>query len=257
MQALLFIPLSHSYLSRYRYDRAFYLIVEYVPALLVCLLFGSGSVSENLTCSLLSFLAFTTIYEIGYLANDYISVRWESEPRHRTLVPASMMLLTAWVAARLLFFWAISVHLSILAGPMYWVFFTFLVVIFSAHNLLRSPELRLCTFYWLSLCRFLAPNIWTIEPCHFGSLALAGSILYSGFRLLGYLESKNLLTMKGRKGPAFRLLYYTLPLPLAFGLGASSGLGPFQILAPYYFLGALVSPWLRSKPKSINLKGSD
>lgn len=244
MAALLLIPFSYAFLSRYREDMPFYLTIEYAPAFLVTLLFGEFAVMENVASYLLSFLAFISIYEIGYLVNDYVSIRWENKPRLRGVMEATPLLLALWTTSRLATFYLVSLYLAPRAGAGYWLFFAFLSIIFAAHNLLKRKEFKVCTFYWLSICRFVCSTIWHIERQVLTELLVAGTILYSGFRLLGYLESKELLFLPNRKSSEFRLLYYSLPLPLALALALDGQLSPFPILAVYYFLCAVLATLL-------------
>jgi hypothetical protein len=236
MRAHYLLPLSYAYLSRLRDDRSFYVVVEYVPALLISLFFGSSGGLENLWRSGLSFLAFMSIYEIGYLVNDHVSVRWEAEPRRRGNLAPNNLALALWILTRLFFFALASRALDCWAHPLYWGYFNFLTLVFGCHNAIQAKELRFCTFYWLSVCRFVAPNLWVIQAGHLNSLFLASAVLYSGFRILGYLDSKDLLAMPQRRSVTFRLTYYALPLPL----GLISGWSPFQLLSLYYFGLALL-----------------
>ena len=244
MAALLLIPFSYAFLSRYREDMPFYLTIEYAPALLITLLFGKFGTLENLASYFVSFLAFISIYEIGYLVNDYVSIKWENKPRLRGVMAATGPLLVAWTASRLATFYLVSLYLAPRVGAAYWLFFAFLSLIFAAHNLLKRKEFKVCTFYWLSVCRFVCSTIWHVDRHTLTELLVAGTILYSGFRLLGYLESKELLFLPNRKSSEFRLLYYSLPLPLAVALALGGRLSPFPVLAGYYFLCAILATLL-------------
>lgn len=250
MRALLLIPFSYAYLSRYKEDVWFYLSVEYVPAFLITLLFGSLGFTQNLLSFVVSFLAFISVYEIGYLVNDYIAVRWEESPRMRGVIDASPALLTAWSASRIAVLWWAGSIIAPRVGFAFWSFYIFLSIVFAAHNLLRKKEPKVCTFYWLSLCRFVGTTIWHLDSHNLVSMLLSGTVLYSGFRLLGYMESKGLLVLKNRKSSTFKLLYYSLPLPLATLVASSDPLSPFPLLSAYYFAGAGLSAALTTFRKS-------
>lgn len=250
MQLLLCLPFSYAFTSRYKDDLKFYLLIEYLPAVLISIVFGRFSTVANLACCGLSFLAFISVYEIGYLVNDYISVRWEGNPRLRGSIEAGPLLFSLWCLVRCLAFWGISRMLQPAVGGAFWGFYVFLVLVFAAHNLLRRKEIKICTFYWLSLCRFVAPTLWLVKGEHFASLLAAGAILYSGFRLLGYMESKRLLNLPNRKSSSFRLAYYALPLPLAGLILYFQGLSPFPILSAYYASCALLEAFMREGNKS-------
>lgn len=247
MSALLCLPFFYAYHSRYKENFRFYLIIEYLPALVVAALFGKFPLLQSLALCLGSFLAFISLYEIGYLVNDYVSIRWEGKPRLRGVVAAGPSLLLLWSISRLLVFWLVSSLLVSYAGPIYWGFYLFLIVVFAAHNLLRRIDLKVCTFYWLSVFRFLAPNIWVVDEHNFLSLLAAGTILYSGFRLLGYFESKDVLKLPNRKSNEFRLFYYLLPVPLGVADLAIQGFRPLSFLVGYYAACSIASAILPSQ----------
>lgn len=238
---LLLLPFSYAFFSRYRFDLRFHFLVDFIPSFLVCVFFGEGFFLNDLTKAALCYGAFISVYEIGYIVNDYISVKWETDARQRGPAPAEGGMLTAWVLSRLTCFWGSTKCLGDLADYFFFGFYLFLVLVFAAHNLLTRKELKFCTFFWLSVCRFVAPTFFILSDANRLSMLVAATVLYSSIRGLSYLESKGLLAMPGRKSPSFRLILYVMPIPLAVALGWS----PFMLLS-LYFLGVAFGDFLRN-----------
>lgn len=235
LSLLLLLPFSYAFKSRYAADLRFFVAVDLVPSLLTCALFAQGPVISNILLALVFYVAFISVYEIGYIVNDYVSVGWEASPRKRGPKPAGPWLLSAWILSRILTFF-VAAHFLPALDQLFWGFYLCLIVVFAAHNFLKRLELKFCTFYWLSISRFVAPTFFLLSPSDRPSLLLAATVLYSTIRSLSYLDSKGMLSMPGRKSSSFRLAYYTAPLPLVVALGWS----PFTALTIYFFLLAVL-----------------
>ncbi len=213
---------------------AFHLTFEWLSALLVVAFFGRGPLLGDLLQLPFAYLAFISIYEIGYICNDYFAARYEQGSRPRGADRYSNPQILAMIAIRIVAFAFFSKILGRLDDPQWGGFYLALSLVFGLHNLPLPVELKVITFTWLSVCRFAAPSLFLIRASHVPALFLSTLVFYSGFRLLPYMDSKGILLMPGRRKPAFRLCYFVSVLPLAWYLRAHPGGDLFLCLNLYF-----------------------
>jgi hypothetical protein len=247
---MLAFPFAYFYHSRLRHGRiAYHAIYEWSSALLIAALFGDGNWAVDLVRTVLCYGAFISLYEIGYLANDYYSVKWDSNPRSRGPQVAKSTLAT-WVSTRLLAFACVTKALGFASDPAWYVFFVSLALTFAAHDLTRKVEVKCLTFLWLATYRFTAPTFFVVAGEERQSLLAAGFVLYAVFRLFGYLESKDVLQLPQRKSPWHRIAFYLLPVPLSALLWLDGHSLMFPVLNIYFLAttcAGLVWDWSRAE----------
>ena len=234
---------------------AFHVLFEWIAALLLVSLFGIFGLQESIQFAFGAYLAFISLYEIGYIFNDLVSSRNENSPRLRGPQGASMVWVTAWIASRLAAFAFLTVMLIMMENASWWLFFLAMLLVFGAHNALKDNEAKAATFLWLAWFRFLAPVIFVVQASQRMGIAFGAAALYAGFRLFGYLDSKGLLQMPGRRDMKFRALYFTVPLSAVLATLSYHEAAGFRAMALYFFSIAAVAFIFRNIPRHSNPSG--
>jgi hypothetical protein len=247
MNFVYLIPFSYFYFTRLRHaSLAFHLVFEWLAALFLVSFFGDHGWLAAISASLLSYFAFVSIYEIGYLANDLFSAKRETDGRARGPQGADWRWIACWIAVRVIAFVTIAAALDRLFSGQWWSFFTALGLVLVSHNALVDRELKAISFIWLSWFRFMAPVIFVVDASQVPGIGLCAAMSYCCFRLLGYLDSKGLLKMPGRQRSRFRLSFFSAPLCGALALWKYQGTDGFVALSGYYFLAAIIGVFSRN-----------
>jgi len=230
------VPFCYFYWTRLRHaNLSFHLVFEWLAALFLVVVFCGHRWFPAISSSILSYFAFVSVYEIGYLANDLYSAKRESNGRARGPQGADWRWVTCWIAIRLIVFVTIAGALDQLSSGQWWRFYFVLSLALAGHNVLLDPGLKAISFLWLSWLRFMAPVIFVIDAKLVLGVGLCAAMSYCGFRLLGYLDSKGLLQMPGRQSGEFRLIYFSAPIWVALALWSYPGFEGFVALSGYYF----------------------
>jgi hypothetical protein len=239
MKFVYLLPFSYFYDTRLRTGSvAFHVIFEWLAAVVLALAVGASGPAQALTAAGLSYLAFISLYEIGYLMNDLFASRKEAGGRQRGPQGAGGVWVAAWFISRLAAFMFATVLMGKLVAPEWWSYFAALCVVFALHNELTDRELKSATFLWLAWFRFMAPVMFVVQDTQRLGTGLAAAMAYSSFRLFGYLDSKGLLQMPGRQRAGFRLFFFLMPLTGVLALWPYEGARGFLVLTGYYALAA-------------------
>jgi hypothetical protein len=218
------------------------------------LIYSGNSISQALINFFSAYFAFISLYEIGYIANDFISARSEQNGRQRLKAynPSSATILI-WVIIRLAVFLAITYFRGFYSFRQWWMFYLMLALVFSLHNVLKRNEIKIFTFICLAFFRFYAPVFIFFAP-EFFAATLPGIILfYILFRTFTYIDSKELLIMPSRSSLFFRLNFYLLLIPISFFI--SYMLNEWLCLwLNFYFLIFWAALFLLDKLSVINVK---
>ena len=209
-----------------------------LAAVVLALAVGAAGPAQSLTTAGLSYLAFISLYEIGYLVNDLFASRKEAGGRQRGPQGAGGMWVTAWFVSRLVVFMFATVLMGKLAALEWWSYFAALCVVFALHNGLADREFKAATFIWLAWLRFMAPVMFVVQDTQRLGVGLAAAMAYASFRMFGYLNSKGLLQMPGRQRPGFRLFFFLMPLAGTLALWPYDGARGFMVLSGYFALAA-------------------
>lgn len=210
------LPMGYYWTTRLRSwrDVAYLIVTSWLPPLGIAWAEGSGSACFFATAFALGYLAFISVYEIGYLANDAWDARRDPDGRARTSIDIGPIWIAAFIAIRLTVWAIIGVSTGWLT-QLFWVAsYATLVVVFAIHNLVRQPSLRLATFSQLAVIRFIIPVLAVLTDKAVAPLILAALLAYIPLRLLAYADSKDLLVMPQRRAPWFGAGYLFLSLPL-------------------------------------------
>lgn len=252
MNFLYLLPFTYFLDTRLRGGSfSFHLIFEWIAAALLAITIGAGSPAESLVIVLGSYLAFISLYEIGYLVNDLFATKKEVGGRKRGPQDISGLWIGLWFGARLLVFVGITALMGRFLSPEWWSFFAALAIVFSLHNHLEDKEMKTATFLWLGWLRFMAPVLFVVEEGQLLSVGLAAAVAYVVFRMFGYMDSKALLQMPGRQRPEFRLFFFLMPLAGVLVLWPYNSAKGFVILSSYFALAAAVG----TLPQLIMSKG--
>ncbi|WP_210466230.1 hypothetical protein [Rufibacter roseolus] len=206
-------PFTYFFRSRLQTltDIVFHLYYEWVLAFVLLFYFSGNEIGSSVVNFLLAYIAFISIYEIGYLGNDVYSVRNELNPRLRVknFNPSNFQLLI-WVLFRIAIFLGITIYLDVLDSAKWWTFYTAIVLFFYLHNVIKQKELKTFTFVNLAFTRFLAPIFIFLSKEQLLLIIPSVLICYVFYRTLTYMDSKGLLNVPSRKNASFKVYYYLL-----------------------------------------------
>ena len=212
------IPMNYFWATRLtdRRSWASMLGFEWGPQLLAIWLLSTASMTTASLHFALAYLAFISIYEIGYLTNDIISVRFEEEPRRRMAGREPTVLqFGLWVLGRLTAFTGLTFFMGLQGEWWWWGFFGALSLVFMLHNALRDASLRVVSFVGLATGRAIAPLLPFLTFDILRSLLIPILLNYVLFRTLAYMDSKDLLDMPNRQSTRFRIGFYAVLIPLS------------------------------------------
>ena len=251
MNFVYLFPFSYFYLTRLsKGSLAFHVLFEWVCAALLVVVLSELSPYYALLQSLLVYIAFISLYEIGYMANDLFSANKEADGRLRGPQSAKGYWIFLWVSVRLIVFLGITLLLSQGTVLAWWSYFLALATVFFLHNYFNDREYKSATFIWLAWFRFMAPIIFIVESKYRMGVAFGAGIVYATFRLFGYLDSKGLLSMPGRQRVKFRLVFFLMPLAGCIALFPYEEAWGFILLCSFYSAIVLMSTgssWLRQR----------
>jgi hypothetical protein len=204
---------------------------------LVMLYFSGYPAGEAIGKFLLGYLAFISLYEIGYITNDVHSVRHEAKPRKRLQdFNPSDGVVGVWIGIRVIVFAAISYVLQAWNDPKWLTFYAVLALMFFLHNYLKDKQLKVFTFMNLAFLRFLAPFFIFLSPEQIAAWIPAIVLHYVIYRTLTYMDSKDLLNMPSRDSVPFKLNYYLLLAGISLVVYMITG-NPHTLYVNAYFFG--------------------
>lgn len=238
--AMLLSLLPFCYFARTRIeslrDLAYLIATSWIPAIwLLIRLAGFGPV-EALGVFGIGYLAFISVYEIGYLVNDGWDAKKTAEGRNRLPFDLNRAFVGGFVLIRIAAWFAIGAATGWLASGVWLGCFATLAVVFAAHNLIASAALRSASFYQLAALRFIAPVIAVLPTAGIFPAVTAALLFYTYFRFLSYLESKALLDMPERRQAHFSIVQVALLAPLILFLAFSTGSPLLAELLLYFAL---------------------
>lgn len=233
------LPFTYFYFSRLKTvkDVLFHTYYEWVPNVLLIYILTDSTIFESLINFAVGYLAFISIYELGYFYNDFKSIKNEIEPRKRghdlNLSKLSFVLL---VLFRLVIFFIASFYLIEQISILSWIgLYSILAVIFTTHNLLKNKELKVFTFIGLAFLRFILPiTIWIPKEA-MSDLLIAIFLNYVFFRTISYMDSKNVLVMPSRQKAIFRIQFYLIMAVIGTGIFILTS-SLYSVLFSSYFL---------------------
>jgi len=233
------LPYTYFYGSRVKQLKynLYYLIIDWTVPYVLLTYFTGFDWQGSVVHFALAYLAFISVYEIGYLGNDVYSVRKEAKPRRRVkdFDPSDATVLV-WIGVRLLAFGTISWYLDVLTNPLWLAFYAVLAVFFYLHNALKDKELKVMTFVNLAFTRYLAPVFIFLTPSQLMLIVAPVFLNYVFYRTLMYMDSKDLLHMPSRRAPAYKVNYYLLAMGVSVLLSMMGESWVSVAITGYYLL---------------------
>lgn len=214
---LLFFPFGYFLKTRLNTKPAilFHGYAEYLLGILLLIYSGIPPLSAIVNF-IAAYLAFISVYEIGYIINDFVSVKYEINPRKRLGVwNPTPAIIYSWIGIRIASFLFFAYLLNQLSSPVWWGFYLILSFVFFLHNVLRKKGYKIFTFISLAFLRFYAPLFPLVENIWIAQTYLAILLFYVFFRTLTYIDSKGLLVIPDRASFHFKVAYYLILLPLS------------------------------------------
>jgi len=244
MRRLALVPFLYTVGTRIATPRdLIYLVASsWIPGLWILVRLGGETAFEAVPVYAAGFLAFISVYEIGYLVND----AWDAargKARRRVAFALGPRFIAAFVAIRLAVWGGIGWLAGWILDPAWLLAYATLAVAVAAHNLVPRAALRPATFFQLACLRFTIPVMGGIDTGDLPLVLLVAVLFYTYFRFLSYLDSKDLLAMDERRHPGFGFTQVMLMAPFTLFLGYASGewllvemLGYFATLYGLYAL---------------------
>ena len=141
MNLICILPFSYFFITRLRGGSfVFHLLFEWGGAIVLALYVGAFSPLVSLSRLFFCYIAFISIYELGYFFNDLYSAPRETCGRERWDTEVTRVWVFAWIVARLLAFMWMTFLLGFSGVLDWWLFYWSLIVIFLLHNLLVDRE---------------------------------------------------------------------------------------------------------------------
>ena len=246
MKILLYIPFFYFFYSRVHRGRAsipFVLTTEWIPWIIVAVFFSNFSFIYSISYLFCSYLAFISIYEIGYIINDYYSIKFDENSLLKERAPIkvkSKNIINLWISLRLIIFSLICAFSPFGKFQEWYIFYLLLCIVFSFHNLIKTKDLKVISYFWLAFLRFLAPIIFLVNFNFYYSLFFVAATISVPYKLLSYLDGKELLVMKERKSLYFRMLYFIVPSLFSLVIYRYNYSSLYVVLSIYFALLAFL-----------------
>lgn len=207
---------------------------------LVFLLSTPSNSIKNILFWLLSYLGFISLYEIGYIFNDLISVRYETHPRKRLgNYNPNTLEFSILIGIRLIFFSFFTYMLShYFDMKMWWVLMGALVLLYILHNTIQYKPHKIITFFQLAFIRIIAPIVLVLSADQLAMIIPVYILCYVFYRSLIYMEHKYILTLDNRRTMKYTVGYYVLLLPVLSFLSLF-----FDSFIPIIIGGYFISVW--------------
>lgn len=195
----------------------------WIPGVATAYVWSGNTFSWSVGAYALSYLAFVSIYEVGYFVNDTLGTRRDETPRHRLKGEVSGTFSVAFVAIRLATFVAIAAFMSF---PESWPWVAAcgaLLALIVLHNWLASSALKAVTFIQMSALRFSIPILPFVPAPRSGDVLLLGLLHFAYPRFITYLEAKGRLRIPERRTARYALGSQVLMAPAFAVLCAVTG----------------------------------
>ena len=129
MKILLYIPFFYYFYSRIHRGRGsipFVLTTEWIPWMIIAVFFSKFSIIDSISYLFYSFLAFISIYEIGYIINDYYSTKFDKNSELKKRAPIKLKwgkTIKIWIIVRLIVFTLFCIFLPFGQNQEWYIFY--------------------------------------------------------------------------------------------------------------------------------------
>lgn len=182
-----FFPVSVLYLRYYKNAFLGFIFIEILPYV-ACAIISTGNVLQTLA----GIIALYSFYEIGYLWNDKISIKNESNPRVRLefdkYILSRFVTIRAFITAILVYFLCVAGGVDPVAQATLVVM---ILIVFYLHNSIINVQYRLSTFIILNFLKIVFV-FWlgSIETA-----LMVGFLPFLLIKIINYSRVKNILQM--------------------------------------------------------------
>jgi len=195
----------------------------WIPGVAITYVWSGNTFSWSVGAYALSYLAFVSIYEVGYFVNDTLGTRRDETPRHRLHGEVSGTFSVAFVAIRLATFVGIAALMSFPESLPWMTACGALFALIVLHNWLASSALKAATFIQMSALRFSIPILPLVPGPRCGDVLLLGLLHFAYPRFITYLEAKGRLRIPERRTARYALGSQILMAPAFAVLCAVAG----------------------------------
>ena len=251
LKIIAIIPFGYVIVSRVRkFQDVIHLVVtQFVPGVFLTYKLGNSSLALSGAGYFSGYIAFLSIYEVGYLANDAWDAKSKDGGRLRLPFTVDIMFLIPFFTIRLVTWYLLTVKWQPI-GDLKWIVMSLtLAVVFALHNLVKNDSFRIATFVQLTILRFCMPIFFAIGVKSASQIMMLSSIVYLHFRSLAYLDSKKLLIMPVRKEKKFGIIEIVLFFPILSLLSYIESESMYLELWLYFV--SLYSAYLIKSKKSV------
>jgi len=209
---ILSIPFTYFYATRIKQLKKLFFPVyaEWLLGVLI-LIYFDYPVTKAITSFFEGYIIFISIYELGYIANDFYSVKLEDNPRRRAeRLSNSNSWIAVWVTSRLVIAGVITYLLGFYHNNDWLICYAILLLMLFAHNVIRNKRIKTFTFINLAFARFFLPLVPLLTVPELYKIIPGIFINYILYRTFSYMDSKDLLNMPERATILFKLNYFIL-----------------------------------------------
>lgn len=238
MKYVALIPFGYYVVTRLNTRREFLYVVatQWIPGIWLVHRLGEVELPTAAGLYALGYLAFISIYEIGYFANDTWDAAQRDNARHRFGAQFGVAYILAFLVGHVGTWAAITAGLGFLDSAAWLVGYAVLAVLMAIYNSGLSDEMRLSTFVQMTYMRYMMPIVFFVSSTYGLLVAVLASLLYVYFRFLSYLDAKGFLNMPARKADSFGLIQTLMLLPLIAFFSFYTGVTViFEVYAIYFF----------------------
>lgn len=235
---LVFIPFGYALHTRIRGLRNLTnnAATAWIPALILITLASSDHPLSALWKLPVSYICFIAFYELGYLYNDTLGTRGETNPRLRLKHALSRGEVAAVIGIRIAVVVGICVAMGWYKQINWLTFYTTLGAVIVLHNTISETAIRLVTFFQMSLLRFVAPIFIWLPSDKFTMCLMAGVIFFTFTRFITYLEAKGRLVLPERKRWWYFVAVHLAFCPMSALVSLALGDWSFLALTMYFVL---------------------
>lgn len=181
-------------------------LLEWIPAFVLTVLVAP--IWVMVPNVVVFYLAFISVYELGYLANDQTAFGEEGgRQRFKRLKLVEIVL---FVVVRFIVFLVITILMHQSQNMNWWIWFGVLILVFGMHNLIKTKSLKAVTFCYLAFARFFSPVVFILPDRMLQLILLPILLHYIVFRLIIYLDSKEMLQNFDRKSSRFIIGFHMI-----------------------------------------------
>lgn len=216
MKYVALVPFGYYLVTRLNTLREFLYVVatQWIPGVWLIHRLGDVDLLAALGLYAIGYLAFISIYEIGYFVNDTWDARRRPNARHRFTYDVGVAYVILFTIIRLAAWTAISLLADLIFMPEWIIGYIVLVITVALYNTSISDTARSALFVQMTYLRYILPIFIFAGPENLLLLIFISTIMYNYFRFLSFLDGKGFLAMPEKKRELFGILQTIMFFPL-------------------------------------------